>query len=86
MIEAVGRPQGESYRPELSYNINGQADDYLYRRKGIYALTMEDGKTFNPSVPEALKVVDSMASGAIELLRAAKELGNRPSLSGPVAF
>ncbi|MDQ7825174.1 MAG: M14 family zinc carboxypeptidase [Candidatus Eremiobacteraeota bacterium] len=83
MIGAVGKPQGESYRPELSYNVNGQTDDYLYRRKGIYALTMEDGKEFNPPVPEALKVADSMASGAIELLRAAKELGKKPDIMLP---
>ncbi len=77
MISAIGEARGKHYEPILSDVVNGASDDYLYHKKGIYALVLEDGSSFNPPRDEALKVVKEVTAGAIELLKVACEMGER---------
>lgn len=83
MIDGIGKPQGKSYDPVVSDNYQGTLKDYLYNKKGIYALLVEAGKTSDPQTPAALRVVDGLTSGAIEFLRAAREIWQREAARRP---
>lgn len=77
MISAIGESRGKHYEPVFSDVVNGASDDYLYHKKGIYALVVEDGSAFSPPRDEALNVVKDITAGAIELLKVACEMGEK---------
>lgn len=79
MIDGIGKPQGNRYKPQESYNYAGNLDDYLYNVKGVYALVVESGKENSPKVSDALNVAGSVTAGTIEMLKAALEIWKKES-------
>lgn len=77
MISAIEAVRGKHYEPVLSDVVNGASDDYMYHKKGIYALVVEDGSTCSPPRDEALNVVKEITAGAVELLKVTCEIAEK---------
>ncbi len=78
MHDAIKGTRGKDYAMVISDVSNGSSDDYFYFKKGgIVSLVVEDGTEYKPSLPEALSIVDECTDGAKELLRVAKEYGEK---------
>lgn len=78
MHDAIKGSRGKDYAMVISDVSNGSSDDYFYFNKGgIVSLVVEDGTEYKPPLTEALSIVDECTEGAKELLRIAKEYGEK---------
>ena len=77
MHNAIKGSRGKEYDMIESRVVHGTSDDYFYYKKGAYALVIEDGLQYKPPLNEALGIVQECTDGAKELLRIARDYGEK---------
>jgi len=75
--DTITGSRGIKYDMVESKVVHGTSDDYFYYKKGAYAFVIEDGLKFKPPLQEALGIVAECTEGAKELLRVAREYGEK---------
>jgi carboxypeptidase T len=71
------------YRPQTGadlYIVNGECDDYLYGTMGVWAFTIELGKSFIPKDAEIPKITGPNVQAALHLIGKADALAADPGV------
>lgn len=77
MKSAIASSRGREYDTIVSQVVEGSSDDYWYHERGLFSTVVETGRSFQPSVDEAVKVAQEASRGAREVLEFASDYSRR---------